>query len=84
MTIFFDCNHLTPVPEILFADSVFFQFNWDLSEHLMKYKVAFANYDTDHDGYLMNDQARDILLQTRLDPSDLMAIWELADRPPVH
>jgi Ca2+-binding EF-hand superfamily protein len=50
----------------------------------MKYKVAFANYDTDHDGYLMNDQARDILLQTRLDPSDLMAIWELADRPPVH
>jgi hypothetical protein len=55
-----------------------------LADHLVKYKVAFANYDTDHDGYLMNEQARDILLQTRLDPSDLLAIWELADRPPVR
>jgi Ca2+-binding EF-hand superfamily protein len=55
-------------------------FNWNMTEHLTKYRAIFPQYDTDRDGYISGLEAKQqIFEKTTLTKDDLVALWELSD-----
>eukprot|EP00029_Vermamoeba_vermiformis_P010775 TRINITY_DN574_c0_g2_i1.p1 TRINITY_DN574_c0_g2~~TRINITY_DN574_c0_g2_i1.p1 ORF type:complete len:670 (+),score=233.70 TRINITY_DN574_c0_g2_i1:40-2049(+) len=55
-------------------------FNWNMTEHLTKYRALFPQYDTDRDGYISGLEAKQqIFEKTTISKEDLITLWELAD-----
>ncbi|ETW04978.1 hypothetical protein H310_04052 [Aphanomyces invadans] len=50
------------------------------SDEKTKYQTIFAQYDTDHDGFLLGQDAAALFQMSGMDRNDLRTIWALADR----
>ncbi|ETV86729.1 hypothetical protein H257_01826 [Aphanomyces astaci] len=50
------------------------------SDEKTKYQGIFAQYDTDHDGFLLGQDAAALFQMSGMDRNDLRTVWTLADR----
>lgn len=54
------------------------------AEELDWFRKVFAEADTDNDGYLSGDDARDVFLKSGLDVATLRRVWEMVSVGRAH
>lgn len=55
--------------------------DWTISaEERLRFETTFARADTDLDGFVTGDQARELFTRSQLPLTDLRKVWTLSDQ----